>query len=361
LSARIAVVGAGAIGSLLGARLARRGHALLLVGRQEQVDAIQRSGLRLIGPDGSVEIHRIEAKPALDRDVDLVLLTVKTQDLPAAVRDIASRSPTAPVVTLQNGVQADFLAAAALGQDRVVGGVVMASASYLQPGTVSVHFPGWLVAGEPFSGPGRRLRRVVAVLRDALPTYITQHLRRTRWSKLISNLNNGLSAATGLPMSEIGRTETGRRLAVRVMKEGQRVASAAGIKLDHALYGLTPSALRQAPEAALIAVLQGLITPAIGRLPEQAGMRMLAAAGRSRLGRLPIRGSTWQSLARGRPTEIEFLNGEIVREGQARGVPVPYNSAVLEAVRRLEQRGPAWTLDGLLALALSVEAGAPVA
>jgi ketopantoate reductase len=145
------------------------------------------------------------------------------------------------------------------------------------------------------------------------------------------------------------------------MKEGMRVASSCGIKLDHALYGLTPSALRQAPESALIAVLQGLITPAIGRLPERVGTRLLAAAGRSRLGRLPIRGSTWQSLARGRPTEIEFLNGEIAREGNARGIPVPYNGAVLEAVRRLEQGGPAWTLDGLLALARAGGAGATVA
>jgi 2-dehydropantoate 2-reductase len=90
-------------------------------------------------------------------------------------------------------------------------------------------------------------------------------------------------------------------------------------------------------------------------------MRLLASAARSRLGRLPIRGSTWQSLARGRPTEIEFLNGEIVREGQARGIPVPYNAAVLEAVRRLEKGGPTWTLEGLLQLAGTGGAGATVA
>ena len=361
MSTRIAVVGAGAIGCLLGARLARRGHAVLLVGRGAQVDAIQRSGLRVIAQDGSIEIHRLEAAPAIDREVDLVLLTVKCQDVVTASREIASGSTTAVVVALQNGVQPDFLAATELGQERVLGGVVMASASYLEPGTVSVHFPGWLVVGEPFAAPGARLKRVAGMLRDALPTYVTHHLRRTRWSKLISNLNNGLSAASGLPMSEIGRTEDGRRLAVRVMKEGQRVAAAAGIRLDHALYGLTPSALRQAPEAALIALLQGLITPAIGRLPEGVGMRLLAAAGRSRLGRLPIRGSTWQSLARRRPTEIEYLNGEIVREGQARGIAVPYNAAVLEAVQRIEQGGPAWSLDGLLALARGGGAGTPVA
>ena len=361
MSARIAVVGAGAIGSLLGAHLARRGHDVLLVGRAEQVEAIQRNGLRLINRDGSVDVDRLDAKPAIDREVDLVLLTVKTQDVATASREIASRSMTAPVVALQNGVQADFVAAAELGQDRVVGGVVMASATYLEPGTVSVHFLGWLVVGEPFASPGPRLNRVAEVLRDALPSYVTRDLRRTRWGKLISNLNNGLSAATGLPMSEIGRTETGRRLAVRVMREGMRVASACGIKLDHALYGLAPSALRQAPEAALIAVLQGLITPAIGRLPEKVGMRLLAAAGRSRLGRLPIRGSTWQSLARGRPTEIEFLNGEIVREGQARGIRVPYNVAVLEAVRSLEKGAPTWTLDGLLQFAGTGGAGATVA
>jgi hypothetical protein len=121
------------------------------------------------------------------------------------------------------------------------------------------------------------------------------------------------------------------------MKEGATVAHAAGVRLDHGLYGLTPRALRQDPNAALIALLQATMTAMLALLPERAAERVIAAAGRSRLGNLPVRGSTWQSIVRGRPSEIDYLNGEIVRRGRRLGIPTPFNSHIVDVVHEVER------------------------
>ncbi len=334
---RIAVVGAGAIGSTLAARLSEHGHRVTLIGRADHVAAIRCDGLLVVQPNHTARRYRLEAATQLSERPDLVLLTVKTQDVPQACADLLPVAAGVPVVALQNGVRGDQLAAAALGRHAAAGGVVMCAATYLRPGVVSVQFPGWLIVGEPYSAVGARTSSIAAALAAAVPTYITRHLERVRWSKLLSNLNNALGAATGLTLAEVTRTPTGRVLAVRLMKEGWRVARATGVRLDHGLYGLTPRALGQRPAAAGVALLQSMMTPALATLPERAALAVVGAASRSALGRLPIRGSTWQSIARGKATEIDYLNGEIVRRGWQHGILTPYNARAVACVRAVER------------------------
>ena len=345
---RIAIVGAGAIGCYLGAQLKSLGHAVTLVGRPAQVAAITRDGLLLRLPDGTTRRSQLRAVETLDERPELVLLTVKTQDVTAACQQIAPICAGVPVVAMQNGVRGDALAADVLGREVVLGAVVMIAAAYLQPGEVDLQFAGWMVVGEAY-GPARpRTREIVALLGGAIPTYLTQHLDRVRWSKLVSNLNNGLCAATGQTLPELVATPLGLTLSARLMREGVRVAHAAGVRLDHGLYGLTPQALRRDRTAALVALGQASMGWMLGALPEGAAMRLLAAASRSRLGQIPLRGSTWQSIARGRPSEIAYLNGEIVRQGALLGVATPYNSRLIEVVREVEQSGRAATVERLL-------------
>jgi 2-dehydropantoate 2-reductase len=234
----------------------------------------------------------------------------------------------------------------------------MCAASYLHPGEVTIQFPGWLIVGEPFGDAGARTRAIARVLGGAVPTYLTRHLARVRWSKLITNLNNALCAATGLPLAEIVRAPCGPTLAIRLMKEGAIVARAAGVRLDHGLYGLTPRALRQDPNAALIALLHATMTTVLATLPERAAERVIAAAGRSRLSSLPVRGSTWQSIARGRPSEVDYLNGEIVRLGRRLGIPTPFNSHIVVVVHAVERSHTFWRVEDLLPPSVSQRAGA---
>lgn len=345
---KIAVVGAGAVGSFLGARLHDHGHDVTLVGRPDHVEAIGRGGLLLRGPRGERRTYRLRAETSLREAPDLVLLTVKAQDLRRACEEIAPSLGGAPVVTMQNGVRQDAEASEVLGRDRVVGAVVVCAATYLEPGAVEVSFPGWLVVGEPSGDPAARTRAIAAVLGRASPAFLTRDLRRARWRKLIANLNNALPAATGLTIAEIGRSPVGRLVSVRAMREGYRVATAAGISL-----GLRLDALGAAGQAgagrSLARASQELMMALLPRLPERAALALQAAAARSRLGRLPVRFSTWQSIARGKPTEIDYLNGEIVLLGERLGLATPYNRLLRDAVRAVERSRRWFTLDELVA------------
>lgn len=338
---RVAVIGAGAIGCMLAARLSAAGHDVLLIGRQAQVEAIRERGLTLSLPDGSEQVYRLRAETSLLERPDLVLLTVKSQDVARACRDILPVARDVPVVALQNGVQAEELAAEVLGRAPVMGGVVMIAASYLEPGRVQVQFAGWLLVGEPFGQVSQRTEMCASLLRAVVPTYITSHLREARWSKLVSNLNNGICAATGLALPEVVREPSGRLLSLRVMKEGVAVARALGIAPDHSLYGLRAggagSTGRRDMTTALVSLLQSSMSGVLAQLPEPLALGVLGAAGRSRLNSLPIRGSTWQSIARGSPSEIAYLNGEIVRRGAEVGIATPFNSRLVECVREVEQ------------------------
>ena len=132
---QVVVYGAGAIGSLVGARLHDAGASVQLIGRQAQVDAIRAKGLLVKGPEGSHVVH-LPATTSLDGPTDIILLTVKSQDVQDACRVIAQRNSNATVVTMQNGVRSDREAADILGRARVVGCVLNISATYLEPGVV---------------------------------------------------------------------------------------------------------------------------------------------------------------------------------------------------------------------------------
>ncbi|HWE63486.1 MAG TPA: 2-dehydropantoate 2-reductase [Chloroflexota bacterium] len=345
---RIAVVGAGAVGCYLAARLSDGGHQITLVARGDQRAAIARDGLLLREPHGEARRYRLQTVETLVERPDLVLLAVKTPDVAQACAAIRPFVAGVPVLALQNGVRADHIAASVLGREAVLGAVVMCAASYVQPGEVFLQFPGWLILGEPFRSVDDRARDIARVLDRALPTYITPHLRRVRWSKLIANLNNALCAATGLTAPEVGSTPLGRMLSLQVMKEGAAVALTAGIRFDHGLYGLSPRALRRDPHAALFALLQASFTTLLVRLPERAALQVLAAAGRSRLNRLPVRFSLWQSIVRGRPSEIDYLNGEIVRLGARVGRPTPYNAHLVALVRQVARTQTFCRLEDLV-------------
>lgn len=337
--ARVAIWGAGAIGGYLAARLSEQGHEITLVARPAQVETINRDGLRLISAGGATRTVRVKAVTSVEREPDVILLTVKTQDLRAACEQVRDQTRRAPVVAMQNGVEPDDIAADALGQERVLGASVMCATNYLRPGEIEVLFEGWIILGEPFADVGPRTERIRAILNGVAPTYVASSMRNARWTKLISNLNNGLAAATGLTMPELAKTKHGRRISVRLMKEGNRVARACDARLDRHYYGRGRRGGRAGGDsnASIVALLQSIVTSVVVVAPEGVGSRVLALAGASRFSKLPIHGSTWQSLQRGKPTEIEYLNGAVARLGAEHGVPTPWNERVVAAVHEVER------------------------
>lgn len=317
---RIAIIGAGAIGSALGALLGRTGRKVALVGRAAHVDAIRRDGLRVEGALGSFTVP-IAASEALDFRPDLAFLTVKTQDALAAVQANAALLAGVPVVTFQNGVRSDALVATVLPPRQIISAVVNIHANYLTPGAVTLIYPGPLLIGRPFGPNDAEVVTVAALLRNAVPTKVCSNIHGAHWLKLIVNLNNAFPALTNTTFHRIFADPVLRQLAVRVMLEGLRVAQRAGIRLE---------SLPDTP-AALIRL--------IDTLPLRLAAWIAAAKARRMETRWPLLGSTLQSLQRKRPTEIDYLNGEVVRLGQELGVATPLNAALVEMVHQVEQTG----------------------
>jgi 2-dehydropantoate 2-reductase len=323
---RIAIIGAGAIGSVLGALLSRAGQEVTLIGRSEHVDSIHRDGLHVEGAFGSFVVP-VAAAVALDFQPDFAFLTVKTQDVVAAVQANMRFLTEAPVVTFQNGVRSDELVATLLPRTQIISAIVTLNASYLTPGTVTALYPGSLVIGRPFGPPDSQVEAVAAMLGRVTATRVSTNIAGAHWLKLIINLNNALPALTNMTLRQLYAEPYLRQLAVQLMREGLHVVKRAGIRLE------------SLPDASttLIQVL--------ARLPVPLAAVVLATKARRVETERPLLVSTLQSLRRGRPTEIDYLNGEVVRVGQQRSVPTPLNASIVEMVHQTEQTGQFWTVD----------------
>jgi 2-dehydropantoate 2-reductase len=315
-----AVLGAGSVGSVLAARLHQAGRDVLAVGRQEHVDAIRKDGLRVAGPEGDVASVDVPAATELE-PADVIFLTVKTPDVPGAAAQAAKVGDGATLVTCQNGVQADRMAAEVVGPGRVAGGVVVFDAEFLDPGEVTLKRDGPLLLGNPWGAPTGRDRAVRDLLYGAHEVELREGLAGARWMKLLVNLNNALPAATGKSIQEVYEHGELARVATAAMQEGVEVVRGAGKPLSS-----IPWASRT------------LVT-GISALPTGLAMRLTRWKVRRTLGDVPARPSTLQSVLRGGASEVDYLNGEVVRLAEEIGVAAPVNRGLVEAVQAVERRG----------------------
>jgi 2-dehydropantoate 2-reductase len=317
---RIAIIGAGAVGSALGALLHRAGQNVVLIARPEHISAIRQDGLRVDGETGNF-IAPLEATETLHFRPDLALLTVKTQDVVAAVKANQAFLNDVPVVTFQNGIRSDELVASILPQEQILSAVVLMHVTYLSPGKVTVVYRGKLILGSPFGTRDSRLENVAHILNQAVPTLMTDNIQGAHWLKLIVNLNNALPAITHFTLSQVYANASLRNLAVGLMREGLRVIDRANIRLE------------SLPEVSIS------LTRLINWMPLGIAGRIAAAKVRRLSTVWPLWGSTLQSIQRGRPTEIDYLNGEIVEMGKRYGEATPLNAKMVELVHQVERTG----------------------
>jgi 2-dehydropantoate 2-reductase len=316
---RIAVIGAGAVGSALGALLHRAGQNVVLIARPAHIAAIRQDGLRVDGDTGNF-IAPVEATETLNfRPV--ALLTVKTQDVVAAVKANQAFLNDVPVVTFQNGIRSDELVASILPREQILSAVVLMHVTYLLPGKVTVVYQGKLILGRPFGPRDSKLEDVAHILNQAVPTRVTDNIQGAHWLKLIVNLNNALPAITNFTMSQVYANTSLRNLAIGLMREGLRVIDRANIRLE------------SLPEVSV-----GL-TRLINWMPSGIAGRIAAAKVRRLTTVWPLWGSTLQSIQRGRPTEIDYLNGEIMELGKRYGEITPLNTKMVELVHQVERTG----------------------
>jgi 2-dehydropantoate 2-reductase len=317
---RIAVIGAGALGCTFAALLDKAGHDVLLVARGAQLEAVRESGLRLSGGFGDWLTRRLVATPTLGERVDLALLTVKAQDAAAALSEHGAALAGIPVLVVQNGLDGVTTAQAALQESSCFGALSIIAASYLEPGSVTVTTPAVTYLGRGTADPDGEVLRFAAVLGEAFPVEPIGNFVGAQWTKLVVNQLNALPAITGLSVQEVIANRGLRRVMARSMQEAVRTGVARGIRFG-SLQGLSDRNLR---------LFAGL--PVV--LAELLPLRFAA-----RMGPVPNPGSTLQSLRRGQRTEIDHLNGAVVREAELAGSHAPVNAALTALVHEVEASG----------------------
>ncbi|MGL4281463.1 MAG: ketopantoate reductase family protein [Albidovulum sp.] len=293
---KIAVAGAGAIGCYFGGLLARAGHDVLFIGRKSHVDVINAKGLLF---ETKAFTQYVAAKAATGASaVDkpgLVLVCVKSTDTEDAGRMLQGRlGPETIILSLQNGVDNAERLSASLAQE-VLSAVVYVGTEMAGLGHVRHHGRGELLIGA--SDQSADLART---LREAgIPTVVSADITAALWTKLIINCAyNALSAVAGIAYGPMLATQGTAEVMTSAVRECLAVADACGVALPD----------DQLAETMALA----------GAMPHQ-------------------KSSTAQDLARGKATEIDFLNGYIVRKGAELGISTPTNQALQVMVKLAEK------------------------
>lgn len=314
---KIAIIGAGAIGCVLGGYLTESGEEITLIGHRNQVSTITERGLTVDGIRGKKNI-KIEIKEGLTEKPDLVLLTVKTQDVVETATQFKPFISRVPIVTMQNGVGSDRLLAQVIKKADIINSVVLFGATYLYPGKVLHNFEGKIIIGRASGRNDSQIIQAQEVLNKAFPTRISDNIRGVQWLKLLLNLNNALPGITGEDMQKTFSDERICRISIRLIKEAVIVIEKAKIKLEP---------LPDFPVSRLKELLS---------LPLEESAHIYSQIMTS-LSPTPLPGSILQSIKRGRPTEINYLNGEIASLGKRFKVPTPLNTKIVDLVHQVEK------------------------
>ncbi|WP_426515816.1 ketopantoate reductase family protein [Diaminobutyricibacter sp. McL0618] len=316
---RIGVIGAGAIGGTIAALLDRAGHTVEVTARGDHLAAIRSTGLQLSGGWGTHTAH-VGAAEKLTAAPELAFVCTKAQDAAAAIREHAELLAGIPVVIVQNGLTGLSEASALLPDSDCVGALALWAASYLAPGRVSVTTPSTTYLGSGDDAPSPATLKVARVLGAVMPSEATDNFTGCQWTKLMVNQINAMPAITGLSVQETLGDRHLRRIVTASLREAVRIAIASGVRFG-SLQGLTDGILRFVARAPL-SVAQ--VVPLLMK---------------RRMGRTPNPGSTLQSIRRGQPTEIDYLNGAVVDQAARIGRHAPINAALVGLVHRVEHTG----------------------
>ena len=300
---RIYMIGAGAMGGVFGGLLKRAGCDVTLIDpRAEQVNAIRKQGLTIEGVRGT-HVVRLPAQTSAQGlpPGDLAIIFTDANSTRDGARSAAQLLKTEGyALTLQNGIGNVEAMIAELGKEQVIAGVSMNSAANPEPGRVVYTNSGMTSLGELDGRTTRRVQQVAEILNKAeIPTEIVSDPMSFIWSKFVHNCCvNALAAITGLRSGEIYRTAEVSALQDRVIDEVLAVVARKGIKLQEA-----------DPRK---------------KIKEHCKVRY-------------NKPSMMQHVEQGRRTEIDSLNGALLREARALGMATPYNEAVVALVKGLEK------------------------
>lgn len=313
---KIAMLGAGAIGGVLGGYIARAGEDITLIDAwREHVAVMRQRGLRITGTRGEqvikVKALHIDELSQLERKIDILFIAVKSYDTEKMLRLVQPYlKKNAWVISCQNGINEDIIIPI-VGRANTVACVVTFGAELREPG--HIHEPGkeniGFTVGELDGRITPRIKEIARLTGLCFKTKISTNIWVDRWVKLSNNsLDNSLAAITGTKIGELIHHEKTRRVMGRIAVEIIQVAEALGYKLDKVAGISTELWKKSAKEW----------PPEIDKLLLERSVEFS-----------PYTPSTLQDAMKGRRLETEHLNGYIVKKGKETGVPTPVNEKLV--------------------------------
>ena len=321
--ARIAVIGAGAIGGVTAALMAAKGQQVELVCKHMEIaDLANGRGLHVTGwcGDHTVPVHSVSSIEELHGRFDLCLIATKAYDMPECAKTMLPLlKEDALVVSMQNGICTDALAAI-VGADRTVGCVIGWGGTMHGVGELEMTSGGAFIIGRMAGGECPRMAQLKEALSCVTETVVSDNIYAELYSKLVVNACiTSLGAICGLHLGEMMKRKQARKIFLAIIGEAVNVAHAMkltvppyGGKLDYDKLMHGTSALDELRRHAMIRIV---------------GMKYSQ-----------LKSSSLQSLERGRPTEIDYFNGYIAAKSKELGVSCPVNERMVQMVKEIEHK-----------------------
>jgi len=325
---KIAVIGAGAIGGLAAGYLKNKGEDVFLIGHVDAANAIRKKGLSIQGIRGDFNI-KLEAFVKLESAPELVILATKTQDIAAALKDNLKFIQGAAILTTQNGIRADDIAAGYLPRENIISSIVMFGATCLLPGEIVHNFEGSWIIARAFAKNDAKVIEISRVLNQVFPAIVAEDLKGMKSLKIFVNANNCIPAILGMSMQESFSDPQVSRVSIAIWKEGLKVMDKAGISLS------------SLPDFPLERITK------LASLPSQDAAKIFSGI-MANLSKEPLYGSILQSIKRGKTSEIDYINGEFVRLAGEKNFNAPLNQKLTEMVHQVEASGKFFTKEELL-------------
>ena len=332
---KIAIIGCGAMGTILGVYLTKAGYPVEMVDNYEaHVNAMNEKGATVTGTvDLNVKVKAITPNQ-MEGIYDVVFLFTKQTAndivLPNLLKHLDENST---VCTLQNGVPEPYVAKY-VGEERTVGGAVLWSATFIEPGvsqlTQDIDKTDHLFEIGEISGEiTPRIQKVANILNDmGRPTHITEGLMASRWGKLVNNACvSGMSAVCGATFGEVLENPVSRACVSYIGREVKVCCEAEGYKLPVLGATFDPETL-------------ALSDQAMFEENNRLFMELYRVA-------WPAKASMLQDLEKGNKTEVKMINGFVCQTGDKHGIETPFNDKVVEIVSRIEAGELTYSMDNL--------------
>lgn len=320
---KIAVLGAGAIGSSISANLTKAGHDVTVIDQwPAQVEALRTTGLTIIMPEETLQVpvralHLCELASA-NLEFDIVFLAVKSNDdrwMTEFIRPYLKAEGV--LVPTQNGMNDDTVAGI-IGRDRVVGCAMELSAEIFTPGQVKRNTPPkttWFAVGELDGLYTPRVKEIAAILGAVGRCDVTNNIYGAKWTKLIANtMTMGPFGLLGLGNSDAAALPGMFEVSVQLGKESLAVGAALGYRIEP-IFGLRADEFAGSSDENLVTAMKTLLSH--------------VSRGRT----API-----HDHIKGRTSEMEWIPGVVARKGRELGIPTPGNDAVVEIDQQINRR-----------------------